>query len=68
MNYYSDPTASMAIGNINREFSKHTKKAKNLAKLYKQGRLSPEALEQARSQFKGLYRHVLDNVLEEDEE
>lgn len=65
MNYYSDPTASAALGNINREFSKQVKKAKRLRKLYEDGKLSENALEKAHSQFKGLYKHVLDNVLEE---
>ena len=64
MNYYSDPTASKAIGNIDREFSKQTKKAKRLCDLYKKGKLSAEALNNARKEFKGLYRYVLDNALE----
>ena len=68
MNYYSDPTASMAIGNINREFSKMEKKAKKLRELYRKGKLSAEALDKAHSQFTGLYKHVLDNVLAEPEE
>ncbi len=67
MGYYSDPTANMAIGNINREFSKHIKKAKKLRKLYEEGKISPDALQKAQSQFRGLYRHVLQNVLEEEE-
>ena len=68
MGYYSDPTASQALGNINREFSKYVKKAKNLRKLYEKGKLSEQDLEKARSQFKGIYMHVLDNVLEETPE
>lgn len=64
MGYYSDPTASMALGNINREFSKLEKKAKKLRKLLKEGKISPEAIERAQSQFTGLYKHVLTNVLE----
>ena len=67
MGYYSDPTASQALGNINRELSKHVKKAKNLRKLYEKGKLSAQALEKAQSQFKGIYRHVLDDVLKEAE-
>jgi len=66
MNYYSDPTASKALGNINREFSKQEKKAKKLRTLYEKGKLSPEDLERAHDQFKGIYRHVLDNVLKEE--
>ncbi len=63
MGYYSDPTASQALGNINREFSRLEKKAKHLRKLRDEGKISPQALERAQSQFKGLYRHVLENVL-----
>lgn len=68
MGYYSDPTANMAIGNIGREFSKQTKKAKRIVSLYKEGKISEAALEKAHDQFRGLYRHVLDNVLSEEEE
>lgn len=64
MGYYSDPTASMAIGNINKEFSKLEKKAKRLIELYDEGKISPEALEKAQLQFKGLYRHVLTHAIE----
>ena len=68
MGYYSDPTAAAALGEINREFSKLEKKAKNLRKLLKAGKLTPEALENAQKQFKGIYRYVLDNILEQEEE
>ena len=70
MGYYSDPTASQALGNINREFSRLEKKAKHLRKLRDEGKISPEALLRAQSQFSGLYRHVLTLELEkvQDEE
>lgn len=68
MGYYSDPTAAAALGNINREFSRLEKKAKKLRRLLEQGKLSPEALERSQAQFKGIYRHVLNNVLEEERE
>ena len=68
MNYYSDPTASKALGNINREFTRYEKRAKKLRELYEEGKLSSKDLERARSQFKGLYKHVLDNVLTENHE
>ncbi len=67
MGYYSDPTASMALGHINREFSRLEKKAKKLRERYEKGEISPETLEKAQAQFKGLYRHILTNVLEEEE-
>ena len=68
MGYYSDPTSSMAVGNVNREFSKYKKKAERLRKLYKEGKLSEEALERAYSEFTGIYSHVLDHVFWEDDE
>ena len=66
MGYYSDPTANMAIGNINKEFSKLEKKAKRLRKLLEEGKISAETVERAQAQFKGLYRHVLTLALEEE--
>ena len=62
MHYYSDPTANQALGPINREFSRLEKMAKQLHKLYLAGKLSPAMLEKERAQFKGIYKHVLDNV------
>ena len=68
MSYYQDPTASRALGNVNREYSKQVKKAKTLLKLYKQGKLSEDALEKARKQFKGIYKYVLYDVIAKDTE
>lgn len=68
MGYYSDPTASMAVGHVSKEFSKYEKKAKSLRKLYTEGKLSEEALEKAYSEFTGIYRHVLDRVFWEEGE
>ena len=66
MSYYSDPTASRALGSINRIFSKYEKKAKAICRLYMQGRLSEVDWADAHTQFKGIYRHILDNVLKEE--
>ena len=63
MNYYNDPTANKAIGNINREFNRLEKKAKNLVRLYYNGKISSEALEKAQGEFKGLYSHILKNAI-----
>lgn len=68
MGYYSDPTAARALGGINREFSRLEKKAKRLRKLLEEGKISPETLKNEQAQFKGLYRHVLTNVLEAKKE
>ena len=62
MGYYSDPTAAAALGGINREFSRLEKKAKRLRTRLKEGTLSPQALERARTQYTGIYRHVLDRM------
>ena len=63
MSYYSDPTANRALSGINQEFSRLEKKAKALRKRWEAGQLSNEALEKAQTQFTGIYRHVLTNVL-----
>lgn len=68
MGYYSDPTASMALGNINREFNRLEKKAKHLRKLRDEGKISPQALEKAQVHFTGLYRHILTIELEKEAE
>lgn len=67
MGFYSDPTASMAVGNVNREFSKQKKRAERLRALYKAGKLSEDALEKAYSEFTGIYSHVLDSVFWEED-
>lgn len=68
MGYYSDPTASQALGSINREFARLEKKAKLLRKRLEEGTLPLQALERAQAQFKGIYQHVLTNVLKESHE
>lgn len=69
MNYYSDPTASAALGNIGREFSKLEKKAKKLLELREKGVISQEELQKrAHAQFKGIYRHVLSNTEKKERE
>lgn len=63
MNYYNDPTAGAALGNINREFNRLERKAKRLVNLYYKGQISSEALKKAQGEFKGLYSHILKNAL-----
>lgn len=67
MGYYSDPTASAALGNINRQFSKMEKKAKRIRRLWVEGKLTYEDLERIEREFTGIYRHVLLNVLRQPE-
>ena len=59
MSHYSDPTANLALGGINREFSRLEKKAKKLCRLLDQGKLTVEEFRAANAQFTGIYRHVL---------
>ena len=65
MSYYSDPTAAKALGGINREFSRLEKKAKRLRARFESGQITAQDLERAQTQFRGIYRHVLTNVLNE---
>ena len=66
MGYYSDPTASQALGNISREFKKQETKAKRLLMLYENGKLSEDDYEKENEQFKGIFRHVPKNVILEE--
>ena len=66
MGYYSDPTAARALGGINREFARLDKKARAIRRRWEAGEITDQDLAQAHSQFRGIYRHVLANVLKED--
>ena len=67
MGFYSDPTASRALGPINREFNRLEKKAKALRRQYKAGLITEADLEKAQGQFRGIYRHILTNVLAQED-
>ena len=67
MSYYSDPTAAKALGSINREFSRLEKKARKIRKDLQSGRLTPQDVQRAQAQFTGIYRHVLNNILKEEQ-
>lgn len=64
MSYRSDPTASMALGGINKEFSRLEKRAKMLVNLLEEGKISQQDFDRAQGQFKGIYSHVLTIALE----
>lgn len=66
--HYSDPTVNMALGSINREFSKLEKKAKKLREKLDKGEISRDTVERAQAQFTGIYRHVLTIALEKRRE
>ena len=63
MGYYSDPTASKALGRINREFSRIEKLAKKLRKGLEEGTVSIEQIEMVKNQLGGIHRQVLINAL-----
>lgn len=65
MGYYSDPTASAAVGSVDREFSRLEKKARRIRDRFEEGKLSLDELEAAEAQFRGIYCHVLSNVFRE---
>ena len=60
-NYYSDPTASAAIGAIDKELSWLKKRAKRMLVLRQAGKLSltSEELAAARREFRGPARYYL---------
>lgn len=62
-NYYRDPTASAAIGAVDKELNIMRKRAARLRALQKQGRLTPGELAAARRQFTGIYRRMLEEAL-----
>ena len=54
MNYYSDPTASAALGNIGRELSRHEKEAKKLLKLFQAGKISRDEIDELFETYYGM--------------
>lgn len=64
-NYYSDPTASAAIGAVDKELNQMKKRAKQLAKLRRTGSLTWEEELRARRQFTGIYSRLLKEAFAE---
>ncbi|MBQ8654169.1 MAG: hypothetical protein IJ507_04450 [Clostridia bacterium] len=65
MRYVStSPTASKAIGNVERELAARRKEAGYLGRLYRSGKLSPQELEKVRKRFTGIYRDILEEELQ----
>lgn len=62
-NYYSDPTANMALGSVERELKQMKKRARQLRRYYRLGLLTPEEISRARRQFTGIYRRFLEEAL-----
>lgn len=59
MNHYSNPTANAAIGTVDREIRMMRKRAQQIKRLRRQGRLTPQEEALARKQFVGIYRRFL---------
>ncbi len=58
---YSDPTASAAIGSLDKELERMRKKVKELRALRRENLLTPETELQARSRFStGMMRRLFD--------
>lgn len=63
MSYYSDPTANAAIGAVDKELRLMRRKAARIRELHRQGRLTAQEELQARRQFVGIYRRLLEEAL-----
>lgn len=63
-NYYSNPTANAAIGNVDKEIHQMRKRAAKLKALHKKGLLTPSQLVAARRQFVGIHRRALEEALD----
>ena len=59
MSHYSNPTANAAIGTVDREIRMMRKRAQQIKRLRRQGRLTPQEEALARKQFVGIYRRFL---------
>ncbi len=62
MRSYSDPTANAALSKIEREFKEKEKLVQRLKDQRSKGKLSDQKVMEAGKQFKGIFRHVFDEV------
>lgn len=65
MSYYANPTENAAIGNVDRELRIMRRRAEQIRRRRKQGLLTDAEVEQARTQFVGIYRGLLRSALED---
>lgn len=63
MRNYSSPTESAAIGAVDKELARMRKKAEEIKRLRQNGTLTRAQLIEARKNFKGIYRSILDEAL-----
>lgn len=65
MSYYSNPTANAAMGAVDREIRIMKKRAKEIRRLRKQCRLTPQMQAEARKQFPGIFCRFYLEALED---
>lgn len=65
MSHYSNPTANVAIGTVDREIRMMRKRAEQIKRRHKLGLLTPEELAQARKDYVGIYARFLPEALED---
>ena len=63
VNYRNDPTANAAIGAIDRELRQKARQAERLREKKRRGELTPEEEREARRNFTGIFRHLLEEAL-----
>lgn len=57
-NYYSDPTANKALGNVHREYCYRWTVARELERKRREGRLTDRDVALARQLFVGIFRNL----------
>ena len=65
MSHYSNPTATAAIGAVDRKIRMMCKRVDQIKHRRQQGLLTPEELATARKQFIGVYARFLREALED---
>lgn len=65
MSHYSNPTANVAIGAVDRELRMMRRRAEQIKRHRKNGQLTAEELALARKQFIGIYARLLREALED---
>lgn len=64
-NYRNDPTANAAIGAIDRELRQKAAEAAKLRERKLRGELTREEEREARRRFTGIFRHLIEEALDE---
>lgn len=64
-NFY-DPTASVAMGAVERDFKSKQKEAAKIAKQYLDEKISPAQLTQKRKNFNGRFRNLISLAIKKE--